>query len=190
MSDELDGIFDNLTPEDFLVSFNTTAFQEIARVNTGLNAFNDFVEEQLRTLQATYAMTEGAMNPIAILANQHTQRLYLPSEEETVQNYLDRLTEEARAMDACWFFIARRTEVGAHIIEPDESHDVADMDVTKKAQESGALSPGVFWYAERREDEHQRRMGIFFDNNGVLERPVEVPDNPQPIAILEQVLRR
>ncbi len=187
MTDDITGIFDDLSPEDF--KSTTTAFTEISRTNVGLDAFNAFVDEQLRAVQISYATAKGDMAPVAVLANDSIQRLYVPSDEETLQNYLDRLSEEAKQMGATWFFISRPTQVGSHLVGSDEVHDATTAETIQEAKEQGALQRGLFWYADRREDERQKRMGIYFDNGaGVLERPIEVPGTMQSAVLLEAVL--
>lgn len=189
MNDEFDGIFDDLSPADFFSQ--TTAYQEISRTNKGLEAFNGFVDEMLRAVQMAYAMAEGDVGAIAVLANSETMRMFVPVDEETVQNYIDRLNEEAKQMNAHWFFLARATKVGSHLVDRGEMHDATQAKVIEEAHDQGELQDGLFWYAERREDERQKRMGIYFDNgSGILERSMETPDTPQGSALLESVLDR
>lgn len=189
MTDEYHGIFDDVNPEDFFSQ--TTAYQEVSRTNKTLDAFNGFVDEMLRAVQMAYAMAEGEISAVAVLANDETMRFYVPVDEETVQNYIDRLHEEAEQMNACWFFLARATRVGSHLVTRDDMHDATNDQVIEDAAEEGALQDGLFWYAERREDEHQTRMGIYFDNgSNILERSMETPNTPQTSELLGSVLRR
>lgn len=189
MNDDLDGIFDDLRPEDF--ESNTTAFAELSRTNKGLEAFNTFVDEQLRAVQMMYAASRGDLYPVALLANTEIQRMYLADDNETVQNYLDRLHEEAVAMNAIWFFFSRASAVSSELVSRDEMTDATMTDPDEIKKQTG-LAPGMFWYAERCEDEHTKRMGIFFDNGkGTLERPIEAPSQlGQTAELMEQVMKR
>lgn len=187
--DDLDGIFDDLTPEDFEI--DTTAISEISRENRGVEAFNAFVDEQIRALRMAYSAGAGHINPVTTIANAQVQRLFLPNSDETLGDYFERLHDEAEKMQGSWLFIARRTQVGSHLIAPSEMHDATQSPVIQEAEAAGMLKDGVIWYGESRETgEIHRRLGILFDDgHGNLERPVESPPEAnQRMELFERIL--
>lgn len=184
---ELKGIFDNLKAEDF--AQETTAIQEVSHPG-GSQTFDDFVAEQTRSLQIAYAAATGAINPVAVLATKATQRMFLPTEEETLGAYIERLHTEAARMKATRLFIARKTLVAARLIPEDQVQDVASEDMIKDAHERGILEPGVVWYAEHYQDGGRlHRVGVMFDNDGKLDRPSEAPpSSDQRMEVFEGIL--
>jgi hypothetical protein len=168
--DELAGIFDDLSPEDFNVE--TTAIEEISRTNEGVDAFNSFVDEQMRAYRVAWVANHGRANPIAVLASPTMQRVFTPDAEETLGEYVKRLHREAIRMEAIWIFSARKTIVGSFMA--DEDTDIGDPEVIAEAMAAGKASEGVEWFAERREgDENHQRFGIMQSVDGRLSEPRE-----------------
>jgi len=184
--DDLSGIFDHLSPDDFAI---TSAVDESARTNRGAAAFNSFVDEQLRAIRLAYTAAEGEINPIAILASPESQRLFKPDDDENMNEYVARLNREAKAMGATWVFISRKTLVASHMVDPDDVHDVNDEEAVADAIKKGLLKTGLVWFAERREgDERHRRHGVIEAGpNHQLGLPTEGSEG-QPIPIFDRIL--
>lgn len=175
--DEYTGIFDNISPADFILT-KTTAIFETPRTTQPVDAFSSFVEEQKRTLTTAFMASEGHLQPIAVLANSDTQRVFTPDDEENVAEFIKRLNREARQMAAVWTFYAQTTLVRSQQVDPDSDAvniDPNDPDDVALAMEKGELVPGVFWYSERREgDEQHRRQGVMAEEGpGKLGPPSE-----------------
>lgn len=183
MSDELTGIFDHLTPDDF--NLQTTAVDEMARTNIGIDQFNAFVDEQLRSIRLGWSIGDGYFCPVAVLANEGVQRVFAPDDEETLGDFVNRLHRESDQMRATWLFFALQTTVATYQHEDADAVDSADA-LEKGGEEAG---PGLFWYAERREDERHRRHGIMPIANGRLGAQTEGSDN-QEVTLFGKILDR
>lgn len=155
--DEYSGIFDHLNPDDF--NTETSAIDETTGTFEGDEAFKPWVQDQLRTLRASFAAADGAINPIAILAGPTTMRTFAPDDDETLGQYLDRLGREARRINAHWFFISKRTLVGT--VEADRPIDVSDPKTVQQAINDGLLNDGVLWFADQREGGERRHRAGF-----------------------------
>lgn len=186
MDDDFSGIFDHLTPEDF--HLDTSAIQEVARENKGIEAFNEFVDEQIRSLQVSYVAAQGEVRPIAILASPTVQRVFTPDGDELLNDFVARLKRESRWIGATWFFFSKKTLVGRHLVESDRVHDTNDPEVVQKAIDEGRMQVGMFWHAERREgDERHHRSGIMLPEGNGLGPSVEGPAT-QTVPLLADVL--
>lgn len=190
MSDEFDGIFDHLTIEDFITS--TTAVEEVLRSNQGLEAFTAFVEEQLRTVRTAWVASETWMQPIALLANHEKQRVFTPDDDESLGDFVNRLSREARSMEAIWSFVAKRTYVAdlgmARTSELGDVSSEADPDAWERAVAEGVAELGVLWYAERNEGtERHHRHGQMVDSNGRLGPLIEGSPN-QTLDLFARIL--
>lgn len=131
--DELNGIFDNLTPEDL----------------TGV-PFRTFVATNIHAIRVAFLGSDGGLNPVAVLGTPQRDWLYAPGDDETFGEYLERLRTESARLGATRFFIARKTLVGAKEIEPDMA-DIADAEQLQRGIEQGLVSEGVFFFALRNE---------------------------------------
>lgn len=187
--DKYAGVFDHLTPEDFNLDA-TTAISEIPRTNHGVDAFNSFTEEQLRAVHTAFMASEGHLQPIALLANETTQRAFTPDDEETVAEFIKRLNREAQRMRAVWTFYACKTLVSVEMVSPDdEQPDVNDPEEIAAAVERGQMQPGVLWYSERREgDEQHRRQGVMAEAGPGRLGPTQEASALQSIALLALIL--
>lgn len=161
---EYDGVFDDLNPDDF--ARDTSARAEVSR----LNGFDAFVDEQIRAVRTAWIASETWMQPIALIANHEAQRIFIPDDDESLRQFVDRMHREAVAMGAIWTFVARRAMV-ASFGDTTEDHDVDldDPDTWERAVAEGLVVLGVQWYAERREGgDRQQRHGQIHDENGTL----------------------
>ena len=183
--DELTGIFDHIRPEDFILE--TTAIQEYERTNEGVEAFNAFVDEQLRAARQSWIAAEGEVQPIAILASTTKQRVFTPDDEETLGEWVQRLHREAQRMQANWVFLTKRTMVGS-AAPGAQDVDFNDQEAVQAAIEAGTLVDGSLWYAERREGgERHHRFGIMRAKNGRLAEMEEGPSS-QPSGLWSLIL--
>lgn len=142
--DDLTGIFDDLTPEDFL--------PELKR---GILAFDAFVQDNIKSIRMAYLASDGQINPVAIFADPTNEWVFVPNDDENMGQYISRLREAAHTLKATWFFISRKTMVGSYVVEvsdEDQIADVADPSAVKRAADAGLMSEGVLYYAERLED--------------------------------------
>lgn len=186
--DEFNGIFNDATVADFIRP--TSARSEIARTNQGAEAFNQFVEEQLRAVRTAWIAAETYMQPLAIVANRDSQRIFIPDDDETLRQFVHRMRREAQAMGAIWTFVAKRTMV-ACLGAPTsllKDFDVSDPTVWGEAEAAGLLRLGVLWYAERREgQQQQKRHGQMQDEGGTLGQLIEGASN-QDVPLFNEIL--
>lgn len=162
MTDNLRGIFDNLTPDMFITE--TSAIDESEGVYRGSVAFNASVDERLRGIRAAFATSYGQVNPLAVLTNATTQRVFTPQQDENLGQFLERLKREARSMGAHWFFLAKKNVVAVvweELEDTDERHDVTSKASELMAKAAGVEPEvGILWYAESREgNERVHRHG-------------------------------
>jgi hypothetical protein len=169
LSDEYEGIFDDATVADFLRE--TSAKLELAQTGHGVDAFNRFVDEQLRAVRMAWIAAETYMQPLAVIANGAQERVFIPDDDETMGQFVERMHREAVAMEATWAFVAKRTMVAnlGAALDVEQDIDVTDPEEWEKAVAAGIVRLGVVWYAERREgDERHHRHGQMQDEEGTL----------------------
>lgn len=182
---EFSAFLENATGGDF--ARETSALDEHARVNRGTEAFGAFVDEQIRAVRISWITSETYMQPLGVLANASRQRVFIPDEDETNEDFANRLAREAKAMDAIWTFVCLRTMVGSGS-RAAGAIDVDDEEEMYRALEAGELSLGVMWYAERNEDDvRQRRHGHIIDEDGTL-GPNKEGWSEQRVALWERIL--
>jgi hypothetical protein len=155
-NDDLAGIFDGISPEDFLQR-ETTAIGVVSLASqddqfVGEAAFARFVARSLATVRTSYAAAEGEVNPVAILATGEKQYIFVPDEDDDMGSWTDRLRREVTSLGATWVFICRKTIVGAAEDQnPDRMPELGDPDVFELASTRGRMRPGVLFYCQRRE---------------------------------------
>lgn len=178
-NDDLDGIFDNLNPSDFAEP-----------QHEGVEAFDSFVREMVRAVQFAYLSAEGLISPVAILANPEEIEMIPAEDGETLNQYIERLTAEADDMGATWLFVSRLTEVSHRMVAYQEgkSHDATDAVAVQEEREAGRLTEGLFYYAERFEDDvKDARHGILKVEGDRLGHPVE-GSSFQPVTLFQNIL--
>lgn len=174
--DELAGIFDDLSPEDF-------------SPNRGRVAFDKFVDRHVQIVRMAYLASEGNINPVAILATDTEEHEFTPTQEETLGEYVARLHDEAEGVGAKWLFISRKTLVGSLSIPASEMFDLSDPEQVQAAIEKGLMSEGVFYYAERTEGaERQRRHGMMRADGNRLAMQVEGDSEHQSVDFFSSIL--
>jgi len=170
LNNEYEGIFEDATVADFMRK--TSAKIDLARTDRqGLDAFNLFVDEQLRAVRMAWIAAETYMQPLVLLVNHHQQRVFTADDDETVGQFFDRMHREAVAMEATWLFVAKRTMVGylGSALDVEQDVDVTDPEEYERAVVAGIVRLGVMWYAERREgNERHHRHGQMQDEEGTL----------------------
>lgn len=148
---ELDGIFDDLAPEDFLRETSAYLTRNFDTPVRGQVAFEAFITEQLDATAMAYVSAEGLMNPIAVLHRPDARRFFTPEDDETLGHYLHRIQREAEQFGASWCFIALVTQGGVYESTDDDERAVDDPSVLADAKEQDALHESICWYAEMRE---------------------------------------
>jgi hypothetical protein len=97
--DEFDGIFDNLTLQDF-TPVSTVTFPAESTTH-----FDEFVDARLEAVRPAYAPGKSLSH--AVLSNDSEVRQLAPDDDEVMAQYLQRLTRNARNMHAHSFFFCR-----------------------------------------------------------------------------------
>lgn len=170
--DNIEGIFDDLSPEDF--ARKTSAVMEDARTQED-RTFDDFINDQLRAVRYAFASADGQVNPLATLANDRIERVFSADDDELLKDFVARLNREAQDMHATWLFIFRTTTVG--VFASDTALD-ADSPEAKLAVEAEAKHEAIYWYAEDRNSEvtwrrhgfltiEDNRLGEVFEGNSM-----------------------
>lgn len=183
-NDDFTGIFDHLSPDDF--NLETSAVDENPGVYRGPHAFSTFVDQQLRAVRLAFAAADGEINPVAVLVSPTVERVFAPDDDETLGQYLDRLSNEARTVGATWFFISKKTVAG--VFSSNEHPDVNSPEAMQAAIDEGTAKLNVLWYAERREgDERHHRHGLLEIVGNKLGQMYEGPAE-QGLTAFERVL--
>lgn len=188
--DEYEGIFNDATVADFLRE--TSAKVELPLTAQDPDAFNRFVDEQLRAVRMTWIAAEGYMQQLVVLVNGDQERIFTPDDDETVGQFVMRMQREAVAMEAHWVFIARRAQVATlgDATDEDVDIDVTDPVEWQKAVAAGIVRTGLTWYAERRVgDERYHRHGQMQDEGGTLGELHEGAPN-QAMPLFASILDR
>lgn len=180
-TDEFSGIFDELDPDDFAGLFST----DVETPNVGEDAFTEFVDRNLDSTRFAFLASDGEINPVAVLTNPTTSWLHTPEDHESLGDYLERLSNEARRVEATWFFFVRKTKVG---VGEDSTDNMFDPETLKKAKKAGQLTDGVFFYAARHEGvETESRRGIMRAHGNRLGELIEgTPD--QEVPVFDEIL--
>lgn len=162
MTDHFDGIFDNATPEDF--TSTTSALAEHPLELTG-EPYDQFIATQLAALRHAYAAADGAINPVAVLANNRAVRMFAPQDDEAIRDYCSRLSREAQRFGAVWLFIATKTRVGTVLVDADsgEAPNADNAEAMAVAESMGSTKEAVYWYSERRDRGATERRHGFLD---------------------------
>jgi hypothetical protein len=170
MSDNLNGIFNHLSPADF--NQITSAIHAEVQPAPPIDPFAQFVHEQLVAVRYAFAAADGAINPVATLTSSSVQRFFAPEDDESLNQYAARLAREARVVQARWLFISRKTEVGTFVGKEAVAAD--DPVALATAREQGQTMEAVYWYAERLDGEPTRRHGFLMIVGNHLGELVEV----------------
>ena len=93
--DELTGIFDALTPDDFVVE--STAIASMSGCYAGADVLDGFVEHQLNAVRLAFAMSDGWLFTTAVLAGRDGLRTLL-ARDRAMESWLSN--QVAPAYDA------------------------------------------------------------------------------------------
>jgi hypothetical protein len=187
--DEFTGIFDELTPEDFVRETSARITTHLpGSPNCGPEEFAKFVEHNIGVVRASSLASGGKdINPVAVLANASTQWIFAPTEEENMGEYIARLNHEAEQLAATWVFISRQTMVSARPGSEDMP-DTSDEETIKEALAEGRLQSGVIFYAQRHEgDEWEHRHGMMYVEGDGL-GPAVYGDPNQQVRYFARIL--
>lgn len=180
-NDDLTGIFDDLTPNDF----STVR-------NEGSMAFHRFVQENVKSVKIAFMAVDGnPINPLATFANPENEWVFSPNDDENLGQYVDRLRKVAKEIGATWFFISRMTQVATYSVDiNDVPKDINGPEALAKASEHGAaVVPGILYYAERLENGvREVQHGIMKINENRLEDPIVGNGLAQSIGLFENIL--
>ena len=102
-NDEFDGIFDDLTPQDFTLPATATFPAESGD-------FDEFVAARLDMTRLAYRPGKS-LSP-AVLSNGHEVRQIKPLPGEVMENFLQRLSLHAQDMHAHSFYFAKIVDAG------------------------------------------------------------------------------
>lgn len=192
MSDDFDGIFDDLTPEDF--AFTTTAVLESGADTAGVDGFEEFVASQIKAVRTAFAQSRsGILAPIAALQSDTVFRLFGQiTADETIGDLVPRLTEEARVISAKWTFVTLQT-MGATIEVGGTMGAIGSSENLKHTSDMTALGmtkPIIYWYAANTDGGGLERRQGFLTIVGIgrLEAESEEADPNQP-SIYDRILR-
>ncbi len=141
---------------------------------------------QLAGTHLSFAAADGEPNCAALLENDVIARVFVPTAEESMAEFLARVRREAELIHATRFFISRTTEVAAREVTVDQRHDGNDAASQAEAVGAGLVEPGLIWYAADTVPE-QRRLGTFIVDGLSLVRPV-VGHPSQPYELFDRVL--
>ena len=108
--DTLTGIFDSLTPEDFVVE--STAIASMDGCYAGAEVLDGFVEHQLNAVRLAFSMADGWLVTTAVLAGREGLRTFVADDDETLFDFVARVRREAARMQAHWCFMATQTLIG------------------------------------------------------------------------------
>lgn len=109
-ADTLTGIFDSLTPEDFVIE--STAISSMAGCYAGADVLDGFVEHQLNAIRLAFSMADGWLVSTAVLAGREGLRTFVADDDETLLDFVARVRREAARMRAHWCFMATQTLMG------------------------------------------------------------------------------
>ena len=119
--DELTGIFDGLSPADFVVE--STAIASLDGCYAGSAILDGFVEHQLNAVRLALAMSDGWLFTTAVLAGRQGLRTFVADDDETLDDFVSRVRGEAARMQAHWCFMATQTLMGPRAGSADSFED-------------------------------------------------------------------
>lgn len=179
LSGEFYGIFDDLDPSHFLGLTTLDSFTD----NVGQEKFEQFCTNMIDAARLAFLASDGdEINHIAVLVNPTKAVAYVGDDEETMGQYMDRLTAEAERLKATWFFMCHFTQVGTAPLDPDR----VGTDVNVGAGDA-KLNRGAYFYARRKEDEDQTFQAVAVAYGNRLGE-IHLGSSEQPAGNFAQVL--
>lgn len=165
----IDGIFEHVTPEDFL---RVSSARHVATMQQ--QSFDDFVTSSLETTRFAYHAADGDLCPVALLVGPGGRRIYAPDDDETLGQYLKRLHREARQHATHTLFTVWLTQGGTY--KGDVPERVNGPEALQHAEKAnGGLQQVIYWYAQ---SYSEIRHGIItIDDQGNTGEVIEAPDH-------------
>lgn len=165
MSDdfEVDGIFDNIKPDDF---HRSTSARHVAvmDVRPKLDAF---VAQSLDGLRMCFLAADGQPNPVAVMyMKDKTKRMFSPDDDENLGQYINRLHREANQHGASAVFTSVLTVGGLY--EGDDEGTIDSDEAVAKIEPT----PCLYWFAQMGT---AVRHGIMAIEDGVAGEVFEAP---------------
>lgn len=182
MNDDLSGIFDHLTPEDFTRPRPISiCYDEPAATRP----FDSWVALRLTYARYGYEASCGKQRSMVVLVGHGVQRILGSEPAERLGDFIDRVSSEAREMRAHRCFFSMFTVVG-HVVT-DQAQPLGDSGLLRQASDTGTALPGLLWYACELGTAPARRLGyIRVDHDHIGE--VFQTCNEQPGGLLDRIL--
>ena len=183
-SDPLDGIFDDITPEDFMSAPTPIAKRSIDEFD-----FQTFLSSCVQASEFSFYAADGRPQPMAVLAAPGGQFTYRPDPGESLGAYIQRLTREARLNGAYAMFMMKLTMVATRLTDPGEAPDVTS---TEAMAEASDRTPGLYFYAESPEREVTHGFWRIEGERAAakLHSFIAIEGTHQPNETLSGILRR
>lgn len=192
MSDQYDGIFDHLRPEDFAITTTASLSKDGAFTP---EQFSEFVEEQLHAVRWGFVVSDGQIIPVGVLASPTVQRVFVPDDDETLGDFLQRIKREADLIGAQWFFFAMESQsktFKASDLDVDPENppapDSAEMQAALRAAGGEGVVEVIMWYAEAVGAHPETRGGLIPINGSKLQP--EYSQEIDPVENLKFILER
>jgi hypothetical protein len=126
--DELTGIFDDLSPEDFVLE--STAIASMQGCYAGPDVLDGFLEHQLNAVRLAFSMADGWLYTTAVLAGREGLRTFVADDDETLRDFVSRVRGEAARMRAHWCFMATQTLIGPRSEDGDTGQEAVVWQLT------------------------------------------------------------
>jgi hypothetical protein len=180
MSDDITGIFDHLTPEDFFDPDTSAQLIPISETYT----FDEFVEQQMVLLRYAFAACDGSINPMIALVNDNTVIIYQANDDENIGQYVKRMGVEAKRIGARWAFFYKKTLVATRKTE----ETLSATGLMAGADEADAWT-AVYWYASRVDGEEPAMRHGYATIDNTETKLGEFAEGPlQPNEVLSKIL--
>lgn len=176
--DDITGIFDHLTPDDFIIT-------DLSGAKIPLPdgcSFDEFVDIQITLLKYAFAACDGEINPLTILAVGDQSIVYQAADDESLGQYITRMAGEARRLKARWVFFYKKTLVAKAVGDA----TVGDDSLMQQAMKQGDAWEAMYWYAAQNDDTPPMRHGYVSIDNQRLGKAIEAPT--QENELLGQIL--
>ncbi len=149
MSDDFNGIFDDLNPSDFTVPDTTSAYDG---PRLAAATWEEWLSHNVHGVVLAHCSaqpdSDEGMTGIAVLESVDAVRVFRPLDSrEPLGEFIARLTAEAGLMGARRLFFAKPTHIGRVNRESAQSADVTDLANRAEAERTGQLQIGVLIYA-------------------------------------------
>lgn len=142
MSDDIEKTFASLTPSDLMV--DQPHFLEM---EVGGEGFDAFIDRHIYSTRYAFMAADGDINTVSALSDGRRERLFVPSDDDTIAEFLQRLGTTARATGSTRFFWSRMSPTT--MTQP-VGHQLGD---------EANWVPSIIWYAEDSLLDNGKRYG-------------------------------